>query len=120
MSVSLGELVGTITHPKVPSNVEPISHEQFDGFGNVQNATWMRTDENANFPRDGWVLKSLHKAHCYCWIYFPSCAYSALPTILWSALSFRCRETVETTHVRHRPFQAAWMISPTFRVADWI
>ena len=35
MSVSLGELVGTITHPKVPSNVEPISHEQFDGFGNV-------------------------------------------------------------------------------------
>jgi hypothetical protein len=35
ISVSLGVWVGIMTHPKIPSSIEPISYEQFDGFGDV-------------------------------------------------------------------------------------
>ena len=121
MSVSSGVSAGTITHPKIPSKpVHPISHEHFDGFGNVQNVTWMRTDESADFPRDGLMLKSLHKAHGYRWIYSPGGTYRNLPSVLWAALLSRGRGRLETTYVCHRPFQVAWVIQPTFQVIDWI
>jgi hypothetical protein len=64
MAVNRVGSTSQLAYPNIPPDpIQPVAHEELNGFRYMQNFSRARADKAANFSRNNGMLESLHKIH---------------------------------------------------------